>query len=223
MSRYAQDSQGNLELIAGNIDYNIIAPKEISPATAPHLEGSQLIYGNALYKVIDDIAINDALTIGTNITAAPDITTQLNGDKSYVGMVIHSTTFDTEAKVKAFYGGTTWIQHSGYVLRGATSGVAANSATKTGGADSVTLTTNQLPSHNHTQNAHNHKYGATYQYVSGAGSEWGYTFLKTKNADTGQGDYATATATATNKATGGGAAVSVVPNYKSVYIWERTV
>ena len=77
MSRYAQDSQGNLEMIAGNANYAVIAPKEISPATAPHVEGSQIIYGNALYKVIDDIAIGDTLTVGTNITAAPDITTQL--------------------------------------------------------------------------------------------------------------------------------------------------
>ena len=52
-------------------------------------------------------------------------------------MIIHSTKLSTAAQVKAVYGGTTWISHSGYILRGATSGVTANSATKTGGTDDL--------------------------------------------------------------------------------------
>ena len=142
--------------------------------------------------------------------------------RSYVGMIIHSTTLDTMEKVKAFYGGITWIRHSGYFLRGASSGVVANSATSTGGADTVTLTVQQMPSHTHVQNAHQHKYGATYQDI-GTGSSTHYTVLKTKNVDTGQGDYWTAATTATNQNTGGGQAHNNVPLYKSVYIWERTV
>jgi len=146
----------------------------------------------------------------------------LTDNRSYVGMVIHSTTLNTMAKVIAFYGGTTWIQHTGYFLRGATTGVTANSATSTGGADTVTLTVAQMPSHTHTQNAHQHKYGATYQDIA-TGSSTHYTVLKTKNANTGQGDYWTTATTATNQNTGGGQAHNNVPLYKSVYIWERTV
>ena len=92
MSRFAQDAQGNLDIISGNANYAIIAPKEISPATAPHVEGSQLIYGNALYEVIEDIAIDDTLTIGTNITAAPDITTQIKNKVSKGVEVVPVTT-----------------------------------------------------------------------------------------------------------------------------------
>ena len=109
------------------------------------------------------------------------------------------------AKVVAFYGGTTWIQHSGYVLRGATSGVTANSAVKTGGADTVTLTTTQIPSH-----AHGVGVSQTESYGAGpAGTVTARVYF-------GQ-------VTSTTSYTGGGQAHSTVPNYKSVYIWERTV
>ena len=58
-------------------------------------------------------------------------------EKSYIGMIIHSTVLNTQTKVKNYYGGTTWLQHSGYMLRGATSGVVTNSATKTDGNDKI--------------------------------------------------------------------------------------
>lgn len=126
-------------------------------------------------------------------------------ERSYVGMIIHSTTLNTMAKVVAFYGGTTWIQHSGYVLRGATSGVAANSAAKTGGADTVTLATTQIPSHAHLTGI-----SSTESYGAGpAGSMTARVYFGQSVSNTSY--------------TGGGQAHSTVPNYKSVYIWERTV
>ena len=72
-----------------------------------------------------------------------------------VGTIIHSTTCDTMAKVIEAYGGTTWIQHEGYILRGAASNVTANdnsnSGTGFGGSDTVTLTGAQsgLKGHGH--------------------------------------------------------------------------
>ena len=159
----------------------------------------------------------------------------LTDNRSYVGMVIHSTTLNTMAKVKAFYGGTTWIQHSGYFLRGATSGVTANSAASTGGADTVTLTVQQIPSHTHTQNAHNHVIRARLKNGSGTepagyygipyGGTLGQQFNMTANV-TNLGEAQPVSAlntTATNQNTGGGQAHNNVPLYKSVYIWERTV
>lgn len=58
---------------------------------------------------------------------------ELKGLLHPVGTIIESTTCDTMAKVVAAYGGTTWKQHSGYVLYGATTGVSANNAVKNGG------------------------------------------------------------------------------------------
>ena len=119
-------------------------------------------------------------------------------------MFIHTSTLSTLSQVQAIYGtNTTWIEHSGYMLRGATSGVVANSATKTGGNDNAIVVT------------HSHAVGYTYQYVGYTPGSTGYTLTKLKNSDTGQGDYSTAYdgESGTNKN---------IPNYKSVYIWERT-
>ena len=112
-------------------------------------------------------------------------------------MVIESTTLDTEAKVKAIYGGTTWIQHSGYMLRGATSGVTANDAVKTGGADSVSLGITNLPN-GIVYDVEYPGYGYYTKLTGGSGNK-GFCV----NVGTGQ-------------------AHNNIPNYKSVYIWERT-
>lgn len=82
---------------------------------------------------------------------------------SHVGMIIQSTTLDTKAKVIAVYGGTDWIRHKGYFLRGADNNdtVVDNQAQSDGGSathnhgaetGSITLTAAQsgLPSHGHT-------------------------------------------------------------------------
>ena len=126
--------------------------------------------------------------------------TDVNASLSHVGMIIHSTTLDTEAKVKAIYGSnTSWIQHSGYVLRGATSGVTANNATKTGGNDGA-----WLMKHSHTINyANAGNSGAVVGAANQYGPNSGYTTSVAGSVDS--------TSTTAN-----------IPNYKSVYIWERT-
>ena len=59
-----------------------------------------------------------------------------NYQSSHIGMVIHSTTLNSELLVQEIYGANThWIQHTGYFLRGATSGVVANQLQEDGGAD----------------------------------------------------------------------------------------
>lgn len=55
----------------------IIAPIETSPAAAAHTSGTQLIYNDTLYDVIANISIGDSLTVGTNIQAAPKISSQI--------------------------------------------------------------------------------------------------------------------------------------------------
>ena len=99
-------------------------------------------------------------TIGeTDISSIGDGTIKgavsaLNKDliKSHVGMIIQSTTLDTEDKVKAIYGGTSWSRIEGRFLLGASSDYAVNSI---GGEAAHTLTTAEMPSHTHT-NTHRH-------------------------------------------------------------------
>lgn len=126
---------------------------------------------------------------------------------SYVGMIIHSTTFDTEAKVKAFYGGSTWVKIEGKFLLGTSSSHAINT---TGGAETVTLTLNQIPSHNHGV------CGGTgmIAFKNNAGTE-DPTFKST-------GGSRAAINLWTTDNSGGGQSHNNMPPYKTVYIWERT-
>lgn len=129
----------------------------------------------------------------------------LLGRLSHVGMVIHSTTLDTMAKVIAQYGGTTWIQHSGYFLYGATSNVAANNAASDGGEAVHTLTVDEMPSHTHK-----------IRYTGGnANGFYGGMPGTSVDATPGYNDLIIANE-------GGGQAHNNVPPYKNVYIWERT-
>lgn len=73
--------------------------------------------------------------------------------RSHVGMIIHSTTLDTMAKVINIYGGTTWEKIEGRMLLGQSSSYAVNS---TGGSATNTLSTANLPSHTHSVGAHSH-------------------------------------------------------------------
>ena len=160
--------------------------------------------------------------------------------RSHIGMVIHSTTLDTEDKVKSIYGGETWIQLSGYMLRGATAGVTADQNLNDGGADSVTVSS--VASHNHTQNAHGHTQNAhahtlvdpsntTYSpsgarvrhdLNGGASGNLVFTHGTTAGKSINSTTATNQNATATNIANGANYTVNTLPKYKNVYIWERT-
>ena len=180
-------------------------------------------------------------------------------------MIVESTTLNTMDKVIEQYGGERWIQHSGYVLRGANSGVTVNTASKTGGNDSVsytpagsnsgmgvtmnavslshsggavqnhTLTTAQIPSHSHTYG--NQKVVINQQLGTGSGGSIGYQLSsnalttaasgggKAHNHGFTQPTAHSFTPTAKSytqpKFTGTKATINTLPQYKSVYIWER--
>jgi microcystin-dependent protein len=81
----------------------------------------------------------------------------------------------------------------------------------TGGAKTVTLTTAQMPSHNHTQNAHGHSLGPGQDFGTFfGGNPSGFaTFalqVQAINQSTYQGPYSAIANTATNNPEGGGQA-----------------
>ena len=115
-------------------------------------------------------------------------------------MIIHSTTLDTEAKVIEIYGGTSWSKIEGRFLLGTSSSHAVNS---TGGAETVTLNVNQIPSHIHVL--------SFLQTNSGAGAGYG---VSTGYGGSGSYSY--------TNAVGGSQAHNNMPPFKTVYIWERT-
>ena len=157
--------------------------------------------------------ITDSLTatssnIALSASAGNNLQTQvdtLNSNLSHIGMIIHTTTLDTEEKVKAIYGGTTWVKIEGRFLLGQSGSYVINS---TGGEASHTLTVNEIPSHNHLS------------VSSGRSQVFGFT----------PGGWSAVTPDTTNTNatndktgyTGGGKAHNNMPPYKVVYIWERT-
>jgi microcystin-dependent protein len=118
-------------------------------------------------------------------------------------MIVQSTTLDTEAKVIAIYGGTSWSKIEGRVLVGEGTLDSTHSYTvgATGGEPEHKLTINEMPSHTHSQttcyhSGNNSANGGNWGvYVSGGGNT-GYT--------------------------GGSQSHNIMQPYKVVYIWERT-
>ena len=92
---------------------------------------------------------------------------------------------------------------------------------ETGGAKTHTLTEAEMPSHTHTQNAHNHQTlrerSAT---TGGATTQIARTGDTSSTVDT---NIFTENATPTNQNTGGGGAHNNLQPYIVVYIWERTL
>lgn len=135
---------------------------------------------------------------------------------SHIGQIIMSTTLDTEARVIAEYGGEEWLQHDGYMLRGASSGVIPNRAVKTSGEEEVTLTAEQsgVGSHGHS---------VTVKRTNITVNSSGNTHVLCHSSNSG----GTAVSEADSggyigrKSAGASSAHNNMPPYKNVYIWER--
>lgn len=88
----------------------------------------------------------------------------------------------------------------------------------TGGEATHTLNINEMPSHNHTQNAHRHHFSRRNVYLAsgkGAGAIGHST-------DPSYDDYYTNYQTPTINNTGGGQAHNNMPPYLTVFMWKRT-
>lgn len=194
-------TESDIDAIEAEIgDSNISGLGNTITSAILHLSGAvnninTLIGSGTLATVAQNIigAINEIFSITGSTpltTTATDLTGAVNELKtavdaisafSFVGMVVQGTNLATEADVKALYGSnTSWLQHSGYVLRGASSGVVANSSVSDGGNDTVTpsgnvnghtLTVAEIPSHNHTI-SHTHTMNHTHTFNL-ASSNWG--------------------------------------------------
>lgn len=166
----------------------------------------------------------------------------LKGDQTYdypvawpIGAVFVSVV-NTNPSTLLGYG--TWATFAvGRTLIGFdTSDTDFNAAEKTGGAKTVTLTSNEMPSHTHTQDSHNHTQNAhNHAMTDLRGATTGGTTTGFGGIVAGSDTSSTVTAwsmpnatatnqvaTATNQNTGGGAAHANVPPFFVVYFWKRT-
>lgn len=120
-----------------------------------------------------------------------------------VGCIYESTVSTSPATL---FGGGTWVQLKDRFLIGAGGSYAAGA---TGGATTVTLTTAQIPSHEHSI------YNVASLYIyQGTGSE-GYGVTPGYSGQKGANAFWA-------RATGGGGAHNNMPPYRAVYQWYRS-
>ena len=188
----------------------------VIPTSGSAANVSEISLGEAIMKLAGDGGGGDTPDISELVARVSTLENAV-ATRSHIGQIVQSTTLDTMSKVIAAYGGTTWIQHSGYFLYGAASGVTPNSATDDGGEATHMLTENEMPSHTHTQDQHQHNLGQRSVYV-GNGSAIAVVTIGGGSDQNGLTGYATPAI----QATGGGYPHNNMPPYKNVYIWERT-
>ena len=138
---------------------------------------------------------------------------------SHVGQVIMSTTLDTAAKVQAIYGGTWERWGAGKVPVGVDPNDSDfNAPNKSGGAKTVTLTVEQMPSHNHVLSftANSGGIGTSKTYGTVYSSNNQSTIRNTTIPASGELAY-----WGIDKS-GGNDAHNNMPPYQSIYLWIRT-
>ena len=218
--------------------------EETNIASRNYSAGDYIVYQNKFLKANTTINENEDFTSNVyETTIGAEIQSAASGSsghmQSYVGMIIHSTILSNMEDVISLYGGTTWIPHTEYFLRGATSGVTFNSASSDDGHDSLKLTANQcaLPSHTHN---HSHTHGtgdSSHTYfptasgglstgvgVASTGYPYKVVYVNSSNSwssRTQTGNPSASATSATSIATAS-QAFDNRPLFKKVYIWERT-
>ena len=129
-------------------------------------------------------------------------------------MIIQSTTLDTEDKVIAIYGGTSWSKIEGRFLLGASSSYAVNS---TGGEATHKLTTAEMPSH-----SHNNVTWSNNEKIGSIGNNYGATQTAAGYANRLMAYGGDVNGTTITNSTGGNTAHNNMPPYVALYFWERT-
>lgn len=177
------------------------------------------------------------------------IKAEMKAEQYPIGAIVIGDCWDTEAKVKAAFGGTTWVQ-----LEQGRAIISAGEDYESGsnyGRNSITLTKENLPSHNHTYSkstsvashvltideipSHHHEQvvGAYSPNAANEGIRTDYNTdercaafpqgLNTNNTGGGKGHSHSLNSTNTNTSSVGSAqAIDITPSSVAFYIWQRT-
>lgn len=97
-----------------------------------------------------------------------------------------------------------------------------DTAEETGGEKTHTLTSDEMPSHTHVQDAHSHGLSDVRSSTTGSDTTNAQWYTTNKDTSSTKTTIITDSATATNQNTGGGAAHNNLPPFVVVYVWKRT-
>lgn len=188
----------------------------------------------------------DELLASLKATIKTEMEAEQNAKKYPIGAVVMGDCWDTEAKVKAAFGGATWVQ-----LEQGRTIISAGENYESGsnyGSNSITLTKENLPSHNHTyvksqsvephtltiDEIPSHTHGISPVNTTGAGGGENATVkfgrleanegrLNTGSAGGGKShSHDLAVKNATTTSTGSNTAIDITPLSTAFYIWKRT-
>ena len=143
---------------------------------------------------------------------------------------VHSIYMSTNGTDTGLLFGGSWTRIQGRFLLGATGDTAETGTDiqKTasvgpggmGGEAAHQLSVNEMPSHTHVQNSHNHPVG--YRNISDQSGSTNRRHGPYGQSTDNTGNINAGGTTATNQNTGGSETHNNMPPFLSVFIWERT-
>lgn len=219
-------ANGNTKAVSGGTVYTALNAKEDKSNKVTSLDTSDTHYPSA--KAVKTAVDGKANASHTHSTS--DITGLI--DLIYPVGCIYMSVNDVDPGT--LFSGTTWarIKDSFILAKGDT--YTTNGAT--GGESAHTLTKNEIPSHTHTQNAHNHSAKGGMKFlvseddikINGDRRNFPSTsstgsYMVYSGSSHGISEYEdTTNTTATNNNTGGGQSHNNMPPYLVVNVWKRT-
>ena len=162
--------------------------------------------------LFDDKIVETKDNLESEIGDTKEDTISFLFDKIYPVGSIYMSVNSTSPSV--LFGGE-WVQLTDTFLY-ASNTADADVTTATGGEATHTLTVNEMPSHNHTQNQHRHSMSGVNWSVS-SGSESAVIHTQNRTIGTKYTDYQQPTI----NEKGGGQAHNNMPPYMKVFMWKR--
>jgi microcystin-dependent protein len=200
-------------------------------AAGATMNADTTLAGNGYFLDEDNMASDSAVKVASQQSIKAYIDASISTAKQALLPVGSIVVLGVSTNPATLYGFGTWTAIEGKVLVGKAAAGTFNTLDGTGGAETHTLTTAEMPSHTHTQNSHNHDH---YQWLmngaASSGAHYGFGYqsntgsLNSKSSYTTSGEvqFGNAPTTATNQNTGGGGSHNNLQPYIVKYMWQRT-
>lgn len=200
-------------------------------AAGATMNADTTLAGNGYFLDQDDMSSNSDTKVASQQSIKAYVDAAITAAKSALLPVGSIVVLGVSTNPGTLYGFGTWTAITGKVLVGKASSGTFGTLDATGGAETHTLLTSEMPSHTHTQNSHNHTH---YQWLfsggAASGAHYGFGYQSNTGALNSTASYSTSgevqfgnqATTATNQNTGGGGSHNNLQPYIVKYMWQRT-